>query len=204
MAGKSELDHFRNMLLALFKEGQQAFQTMSGSPSVLGAMQWFDDEYFLSKLLKEAKGDFGEKLIFLRPPTGMGKVVTALWASWDFEADPAHCKIEVLMRRAAKQVYGFRVDPPHSHEKHNFWHVQYTHRFTSANFFQSNATWIDDSTPAFPVIVSEAEDVTPKDAAAYATVAFYGRDMSDDLRTKLRNLVFSASLKSVLYSAQAA
>ena len=206
-----EHNHFRELVTALFTDGELSRNERAKAggtvkkQSGLGAWQWFSKEHALTTLLKKTKGNFGDHVLYVRPPSGIPTgALVALWASWDFDKTPAECKIEVMMKFAEKQIYGFRVDPPHSgYEKHKYWHVQFMHGFSEAKFWKSTNLVINASTPAFPVLVSENSSVSPKDAAAYAAVSLYGRDLPNSVLVKLRK-VACTSLSSMLPSAEVA
>ncbi|MCR4378062.1 MAG: hypothetical protein NUV50_08230 [Rhodospirillales bacterium] len=202
------MKHFKDLIVALYRDGEKARNERITTPGIrnrvaeLGSWQWIASEYEINRLLTHSSGTFGNKVFYLRPPSGMQNAVIALWAEWSFDKktdkDFSTCKLEIMIKRAENQVYGFRFESPHARNKHKYWHAQFNNNFSNSQFWPASAPYIDDSTPAFPILVTEEIGVTPKDVAAYATVSLYGREMHNDLLTKLKTAIYSISLKKLL------
>jgi len=203
---REELKAFRKLMVALSHEGIKDWHDRAQYIMSVTNVSWFSSNKELEQILKAAKGNFDDRVLPLRPPTGLNneKTIVGMWCSWDFESEIPCCKIEILIRRAKGHVYGFRVDPPDFRDKHCFWHVQFTHCFleTEARFPKSKATWIDESTPAFPIPLGDTASITPKDATVYAVISLYGADIRAPIYDRIRQLTAGVhgSLKELLPS----
>jgi hypothetical protein len=187
---EEDVKTFRKILMALFKDGRSDLADRAQHLYSVSAIPWFDNEREMRNALACRKGDFGSRLVSLRPPSGLPseKAVIGMWCAWDFENESPACKIEILISRANGQVFGFRVDPAHPRHKHRYWHVQFTYKFScqGTGFPQANANCIDDSTPAFPVALDPTGTVTPKDAAVYAIISLYGLEIPNAINAGIR------------------
>lgn len=176
-----EIQDFRDIVLSIHKDGVRYLNELQTSevPAVCNGINWFADERQLSRLLNKSKGDLGNYVVAVRGPTGMNKPIVGLWTQWDFEADLPWCKLELIMCRAPKQIYGFRIDPPHDFEKHDYWHAQFTHAFSNSytRFPTTTAVdWISKTTPAYPITLDSHESITPQLIAVYSLLSLYGKD----------------------------
>jgi len=195
---------FRHILMALFKDGSSDLRDRAQHLYSISTVPWFANDQEMRSALACQKGDFGSRLVSLRPPSGLPreKAVIGMWCSWDFENESPACKIEILISRANGQVFGFRVDPAHPRHKHRYWHVQSTYKFScrSTGFPQANANCIDDSTPAFPIALDPSGRVAPKDAAVYAIISLYGLDLPNSIVTEIKTHAYklNPSLRALL------
>ncbi|KPD14763.1 hypothetical protein ADM96_37530 [Burkholderia sp. ST111] len=194
--------YFSDIIVTSYLEGRQHRKNVPNTQPGFERVQWFPNDRIVKQTLSEKKGDFGDYLVPLRPPSGLGNVNIGLWCSWDFTVDPAICKLEVLIGRQSNQVWGFRVDPPHGGAKHNYWHTQFMHAFTmdKTKFPTCDKVgWIDVSTPAYPIALDEPGKVRATDAALYAIISLYGQDgISVPFKTKLRSTAVSGSLRHLV------
>lgn len=202
---KDEIDSFRGMIKVLRREGAIDLATRSQHIYRITNAAWFANEHEVDRVLAPPKGDFGDRLLLLLPPSGLDsdKTVIGMWCAWDFEMPSPECKIEILISRPNRRVFGFRVDPAHARTpKHRYWHVQFTYKFTrqDTRFPEADANCIDDSTPAFPIALDNPGSVTPKDAAVYAIISLYGRDIPPAINAGIKRLTYRVcpSLKALL------
>ncbi|WP_322084730.1 hypothetical protein [Burkholderia sp. BCC1972] len=195
-------EYFSDIILSLFNEGLLYRKTLKGTQPGFEAVNWFKTVLPVKKALANESGNFGDYLVPLRTPSGLGVANIGLWCEWDFTADPGTCKLEVLIGRQNTQIWGFRVDPPHGGAKHNYWHTQFTRGFSvSQTKFPRCQTveWIDDSTPAYPIALENPGKVRATDAALYALISLYGQDgVSLPMKTKLKSAAVSGSLRHIV------
>jgi len=190
---RKEFEAFQAIMVALSREGIGDLNDRAQHISRVTNVSWFAQDWELHKILEKTRGDFGERVLPMRPPSGLDneRTIVGMWCSWDFESGTPYCQIVILIWRGKGCVYGFRVDPPHVFDKHRFWHVQFTHRFCKGKnirFPVSEATWIDDRTPAFPILLGNTGSITPKEATVYAVVSLYGSDISTPIYDRIREL----------------
>jgi hypothetical protein len=201
---RKEFEGFRKMMLALSREDSGDLNVRSQRNISTTNVSWFTNDRELQEMLIAPSGDFGARVLRLRPPSGLDiqRTIVGMWCSWNFESATPHCKIQILIHRGGKNVYGFRIDPPFVYDKHQFWHVQFTHRFSNeeTRFPESQATWISDRTPAFPIPLGDAANITPKDATVYAVISLYGADISAPIYDRIRQLTKGVhdSLKTLI------
>lgn len=192
------MQEFRSLMMGFYKLGTLRDTKMT-SPMV----SYFSSDRAIGAVLEKAKGDFGNMLIALPPPSGMTNAKIGMWCNWDFTRESPICSIQVMFAKDKDKAWGFRVDPPHAERaerKHSYWHTQFTRSFQNSGIYfpKCKVDWIDSSTPAYPIALENPGSVRPSDALVYALIAIYGQEVNKDILTLLRKIRCSVSLRAIL------
>lgn len=203
----SDLKKFHQLLAALIQDGSDNLRQKIQEMPIIKAAQWMTATD-VKKIVQDGAGDFGEKIISINPPRCLQDSTIGLWCKWDFESS-FKSKVEVMICRGNDQnchvkSYGFRIDPPHFQgpRQHDYWHAQSIRDFQRATAIKFPAArkldWLNDSVPAYPIIFSNAEDISITDTTIYAALSIYGSELPPSIKTVTKSLGLNKNFRHIL------
>lgn len=191
---------FKKLMVGFCNLGFLREATKLTTPTV----SYFTNITAIKKLLENEKGNFGNYLIALPPPSGMKDSKIGLWCKWDFTKEKPDCSIQVMFAKDKDKTWGFRVEGPHARGdgvfKHNYWHSQFTREFKEPGimFPKCRADWIDASTPSYPIALENPGSVRPQDALVFTLISIYGQEIQPSIKTLILSIGCSTSLRFLL------